>query len=174
MHEALTFGSLFSGIGGLDLGVERAGFECRWQVEWDPWCRARLAQRWPDIPQYGDIAAIDPADLEPVDLIVGGFPCQPVSVAGRQLAQSDDRWLWPEFLRVVRGIRPRYVIVENVRNLVVVNAGSAFGEVLGGLADAGYDAEWDVLGARDVGAPHRRERIFIRAWRQDVAHGHRG
>lgn len=162
----LTYGSLFSGIGGLDLGVEAAGFEPRWQVEWDGWCQRLLARRFPEVAQYSDVTQVDPASLETVDLIVGGFPCQPISVAGRQQAQDDERWLWPDYLRLVQALKPSYVLVENVRNLLRVNAGTAMGEVLAGLAQAGYDAAWDVLGAVDVGAPHRRDRLFIRAWRR--------
>src|SRR6266576_2094213 len=101
-----TFGSLFAGIGGLDLGLERAGWTCRWQVEINPFCRRILAQHWPTVERYGDIRTLDLERVERVDLICGGFPCQPVSVAGKRLAQADARWLWPEFSRVVRALRP--------------------------------------------------------------------
>ena len=101
-----TFGSLFAGIGGLDLGLERAGWRCRWQVELDPFCERVLAKHWPDVRRYGDIRSVG-ADLAPVELICGGFPCQPVSHAGKRRAQADARWLWPEFARVVRAVRPR-------------------------------------------------------------------
>ena len=161
MNERLTFGSLFAGIGGIDLGLERAGWTCRWQVEWDEYCQHVLAHHWPDVPRYGDITAVDWSSVEPVDLIAGGFPCQPVSIAGRGRAQSDDRWLWPEFARAIRYLRPRYVLVENVRNLLAVNDGAAFGEVLGDLAALGYDAEWDCIPAAAVGAPHVRDRVWI-------------
>lgn len=164
----LTYGSLFAGIGGLDLGAEAAGFACRWQVEWDDWCQQRLAQRWPDVDRHSDVSQVDPAQLAPVDLIIGGFPCQPISVAGRQRAQDDDRWLWPDFARLVRALQPSYVLVENVRNLLRVNDGSAMAEVLRDLALAGYDARWDVLGADDVGAPHQRDRLWVRAWRDGL------
>ena len=162
---APTYGSLFTGVGGLDLGVEAAGFEPRWQVEIDPWCRALLRARWPNVAQYEDVDRVEWQTVQPVDLIVGGFPCQPVSVAGRQRAQEDARWLWPAFAAAISAIRPHYVLVENVRNLLAVNGGSAMAEVLGSLAGFGYDAEWDVLGADAFGAPHRRDRIIIRAWR---------
>jgi DNA (cytosine-5)-methyltransferase 1 len=160
-----TFGSLFAGIGGIDLGLERAGWIPRWSVEWEPFPGEILAHRWPDVARYQDVTKIDPGELEYVELIAGGFPCQPISQAGQRRAQDDARWLWPDFLRIVRGVGPRFVVVENVRNLLRVAGGSAMGEVLGGLADAGYDAEWDLLSARDVGAPHRRERVFLRAER---------
>jgi DNA (cytosine-5)-methyltransferase 1 len=164
----LTVGSLFSGIGGFDLGLERAGMDIRWQVERDPWCQKVLAKHWPDVPRYGDVTTLTGDELEPVDLICGGFPCQPVSVAGQQKGTDDDRWLWPEFRRVVGLLRPRYVLVENVPGLFTANGGHAFGAILGDLADLGYDAEWTVLSAADVGAPHLRKRVWI------VAHAKRG
>ena len=157
----MTCGSLFSGIGGFDLGLERAGMEVRWQVERDEWCRNVLAKHWPDVKRYGDIHDLTGDELEPVDLICGGFPCQPVSVAGQQKGTDDDRWLWPEFKRLVGLLRPRYVLVENVPGLLTANGGHAFGEVLGDLADLGYDCEWTVLSAADVGAPHLRKRVWI-------------
>jgi DNA (cytosine-5)-methyltransferase 1 len=154
----VTFGSLFSGIGGFDLGLERAGMTPLWQVEIDDYCRRVLAKHWPGVKRYGDIREI--TDLEPVDLICGGFPCQPVSVAGKRLAQSDERWLWPEFYRIVRMVRPRFVLVENVPGLLT----AGIGDVLGDLAASGYDAEWSVLSACTLGAPHTRERLFIVAY----------
>lgn len=153
-----TFGSLFAGIGGFDLGLERAGWTCRWQVERDRFCLRVLAKHWPDVARYGgDIATVDPGGLEPVDLICGGFPCQPVSVAGKRLAQADERWLWPEFARFVRALRPRYVLVENVPGLLV----RGLGDVVGDLAACGYDSEWDCIPAAAVGAPHIRDRVWI-------------
>jgi DNA (cytosine-5)-methyltransferase 1 len=156
----MTFGSLFAGIGGLDLGLERAGMECRWQVEIDEFCRKVLAKHWPHVKRYGDIKTESGADLEPVDLICGGFPCQPVSVAGRRRAQSDERWLWPEFHRIVCMVRPRFILVENVPGLLT----AGIGDVLGDLAASGYDAEWSVFSACARGAPHSRERLFIVAY----------
>jgi DNA (cytosine-5)-methyltransferase 1 len=153
----MRFVSLFAGIGGIDLGLERAGMECVAQVENDPWCVRVLEKHWPDVPRFGDIRTLDPADLPDCDLIAGGFPCQPVSAAGRRKGQDDDRWLWPEFHRIVRVVRPRYVLVENVPGLL----SRGMGDVLGDLAEVGYDTEWARIGASDVGAPHRRWRIFI-------------
>jgi DNA (cytosine-5)-methyltransferase 1 len=163
-----TFGSLFAGIGGIDLGLERAGWDCRWQVEWDPFCQHVLGHHWPDVPRYGDITTVDWGTVERVDLLVGGFPCQPVSAAGKQKAQADDRWLWPQFARAIRELRPRLVLVENVRNLLSANGGSAFGDVLGGLAAGGYDAEWDCIPASAVGAPHQRDRLWLVAYPNEV------
>ncbi len=152
-----TFGSLFAGIGGIDLGLERAGWECRWQVEYDPFCQHVLAHHWPDVPRYGDIRAVDWSMVEPVDLIAGGFPCQPFSNAGKRRGKDDERWLWPEFFRCVRALRPRFVLVENVPGFLQPHGG--LGELLGDLASFGYDAEWDCIPAAAVGAPHRRDRF---------------
>ena len=163
----LSVGSLFTGIGGLDLGLERAGMTVRWQVERDPWCQRVLAKHWPDVPRYKNVEDVG-VDLEPVDLICGGFPCQPVSQAGHQKGTDDDRWLWPEFQRIVGLLRPRYVLVENVTGLFTANGGHAFGEVIGSLADSGYDCEWSVLSAADVGAPHLRKRVWIVAHAESV------
>lgn len=162
-----TFGSLFAGIGGLDLGLEWAGWECRWQVERDPWCQSVLARHWPDVPRYGAIEDVDFRRLEPVELLVGGFPCQPFSLAGRQRGVDDERWLWPEFARAVRVVRPKFVLLENVPNILAIGDGAALSEILGDLAAIGYDAEWQCLSAEAIGAPHRRERFFLVAHTDD-------
>lgn len=156
----MTFGSLFAGIGGMDLGLERAGMQCRWQVEIDPWRQAVLTKHWPNVPKYGDIRELTGNELEPVDLIAGGFPCQPVSLAGRRKAQQDERWLFPNLLRLVRLLAPRWLVLENVPGLLT----AGMGEVLGQLAVCGYDAEWDCLSADSFGAEHRRTRVFIVAY----------
>jgi DNA (cytosine-5)-methyltransferase 1 len=156
----VRFGSLFAGIGGFDLGLERAGMTCAWQVENDPYCNRVLAKHWPNVCRYGDIREIRWDTVEPVDVLCGGFPCQPVSVAGKQLGEADERWLWPEFARAIRDLRPRYVLVENVPGLLVRELGT----VLGDLAALGYDAEWTVLRANDCGVPQRRPRVFIVAY----------
>jgi DNA (cytosine-5)-methyltransferase 1 len=155
----MTVGSLFSGIGGIDLGLERCGYEVRWQCEIDPYCRRVLAKHWPDIPCHEDVRGLGAENLEPVDVLAGGFPCQPVSIAGKQLAQDDERWLWPEFARLVGELRPRHVFVENVPGILV----RGFGDVLKDLAALGYDAEWGCVSAEGVGAPHLRKRIFLLA-----------
>jgi len=154
----LKVGSLFTGIGGIDLGLERAGFEISWQCEIDPWCQQILEQHWPGLTRYSDIKEVTHA--EKVDILAGGFPCQPVSSAGGKKAQADPRWLWPEYARLISIIRPRYVLVENVPGLLI----RGMGDVVTDLATLGYDAEWDVLGAVSFGAPHRRERLFILAY----------
>ena len=153
-----SVGSLFAGIGGFDLGVERAGCRVDWQVEIDPWCRRVLAKHWPDVIRYEDIKTVGAHNLKFVDWIVGGFPCQDLSVAGKQKGLEGDRsGLWWEMRRVISELRPGVVIVENVPNLV--NHG--IGHVLGSLAEIGYDAEGDIVSAQDLGAPHLRERIWI-------------
>ena len=160
----MKFGSLFTGIGGLDLGLEASGMECVWQVEYENFCKEVLKERWPDVKRYEDIFEVNAEELESVDLICGGFPCQPVSQAGKRAGTSDERWLWPEFARIIRTIKPKWVVAENVTGLLSANAGRAFAEVLRDLAESGYDAVWDVFpsgGPSGVGAPHRRERIFI-------------
>lgn len=158
----LTIGSLFSGIGGLELGLERAGLgPVKWQVEIDDYCNKVLEKHWPDTRRYQDIKAIREGELEPVDLICGGFPCQPVSCAGSRKAQADDRWLWPEYARVIRMVKPRWVVAENVPGLLTADSNGAMGEVLRNLALCGYDTEWDCVSAQSVGAWHRRDRIII-------------
>jgi len=165
----MTFGSLFSGIGGMDLGLERAGLECRWQVENEPYCQRVLAKHWPNVTRYGDIHGVEWEEVEQVDLVCGGFPCQPVSVAGSQLAQEDERWLWPEFVRCLRVVRPRFVLVENVPGLLH----HGMGDVLGGLSESGYDAEWQVIPAALLGAPHFRARVFLLGTSHNLEHSMR-
>lgn len=158
----LTFGSLFSGIGGMDLGLERAGMRCAWQVEIDDYARRVLAKHWPDVRRHDDVRTFPPTDPNEwrCDLIAGGFPCQPVSTAGKRLGTADERWLWPEFARVIRELRPRLVLLENTPGLLT----SGFDSVLADLAALGFDAEWSVLSACALGAPHVRRRVFVFAY----------
>ena len=172
MTRAITIGSLFSGIGGLELGMECAlrdgGFsvETTWQCEADAWCRGILARHWPAAARYTDVRGVG-ADAPRVDILCGGFPCQDVSYAGKGAGLAGERsGLWFEFARVVRDLRPRVVVVENVAAL----AARGLDAVLGSLSEAGYDAIWFDVRASDVGAPHRRERLFIVAWKRDVGH----
>ncbi|HEX6537492.1 MAG TPA: DNA (cytosine-5-)-methyltransferase [Gemmatimonadaceae bacterium] len=168
MTRPPTFGSLFAGIGGLDLGLERAGWECRWQVEIDDYCRRVLAKHWPAVPKYGDIRDLSGEELERVDLIAGGFPCQDISNAGRRAGIAGERsGLWGEFARLIRVLRPRFVLVENVESLAL----RGLERVLGDLALLGYDAEWSLLSACALGAPHTRERLFILAYPQGGREG---
>ena len=164
----VTIGSLFSGIGGLELGLEWAGLgPTIFQVEQDACCQSILARHWPDAQRFDDVRAVGAANLPPVDIICGGFPCQPFSVAGKRAGRDDERHLWPEFARIVRELRPRFVVAENVPGLLTIDGGRVFGVVLGDLAACGYDGVWFTLRASDVGAPHRRERLFIVGWLAD-------
>ena len=157
----MRVGSLFSGIGGLELGLERAGMQVVWQVEFDPFCQQVLAKHWPEVKRYGDIRELRGDELERVDLICGGFPCQPHSVAGKRKASDDDRDLWPEMLRIIRAVKSRWVVAENVPGLLSSEVGRFFGGVLRDLAESGYSVGRDCIPASAVGAPHRRERVFI-------------
>ena len=133
-------------------------------VEVDKFGSQILKHHWPETEIYGDIYTIDGKELESVDLICGGFPCQPVSQAGKRAGTADERWLWGEFARIIRQVKPRWVVAENVTGLLSANSGRAFAEVLRDLAESGYNAVWDVFpagGQGGVGALHRRERIFI-------------
>ena len=164
MARPHTFGELFVGIGGMSLGLCRAGWEPRWFVEIDPFCQRVLRKHWPGVNVLGDVRLIEPErQLERVNLIAGGFPCQPHSVAGERRGSNDDRDLWPEFTRIVRCLRPEWVLAENVGGVLSTESGRFFGRILSDLAEAGYDAEWDCLQAAWFGAPHRRERVFILA-----------
>ena len=154
-------GSLFSGIGGLDLAVEAVtGARTVWQVERDEWCRGVLAQHWPEAQRFDDVCSVG-EELERVDIIAGGFPCQDVSLAGKRAGLAGERsGLWSEFARIVRVVRPRFVLVENVAGLLSME----FGQVLGDLAALGFDAEWHCLPAAAIGARHRRDRVWIVAY----------
>jgi DNA (cytosine-5)-methyltransferase 1 len=165
----LTIGSLFSGIGGLELGLERAGLgPVLWQVECDDYAIRVLERHWPDAARYRDVREVGRHNLAPVDVICGGFPCQDVSNAGKRAGLAGHRsGLWSEFARIVRELRPGYVLVENVAALL----GRGFGDVLGDLAACGYDAEWDCIPAAAVGAPHRRDRLFLVAYARGVGPG---
>lgn len=158
----LTVGSLFAGIGGFDLGLERAGMRSVWQCELNPFCERVLAHHWPDVLRLRDVRDVNAGTVPAVDVVAGGFPCQPVSRTGLRAAQDDDRWLWPEFRRVVDDLRPRYVIVENVPGLL----DGGIGDVLRDLAALGFDAEWDCLPAGAFGAGHVRDRVWLVAYPQ--------
>jgi DNA (cytosine-5)-methyltransferase 1 len=162
---------LFSGIGGFSLGLERAGgFETVAFCEIEDFPRKVLRKHWPEVPIYEDVrtltADVLAGDGIAVDVITGGFPCQDISVTGRKagIADGTRSGLWSEIVRLVGELRPRYVIVENVANLLSgpsEQRGGWFGRVLGDLAECGYDAEWENIPASSVGAPHRRERVWI-------------
>lgn len=181
----MKIGSLFSGYGGLDLGVQAVlGGEVAWHVEFDAAPSKILAHHWPDVPNYGDITTLDFTTVEPVDVLTGGFPCQDLSLAGRRagMRPGTRSGLWADFLRAIDTIRPQLAVIENVRGLLSGCAESdlescpgcvgngehrpplrALGRVLGDLADIGYDARWVGLRAADAGAPHGRFRVFVLA-----------
>lgn len=155
-HHRLTVGSLFSGIGGFDLGFQRAGMSVLWQSEIDPFASAVLRRHWPDVPNHGDITCL--WNPEPVDILCGGFPCQDISVAGTGAGLDGERsGLWREFFRLVQLLRPRWVVVENVAALRT----RGYDRIHDDLEGAGYSVWPTVVGADDVGAPHRRKRAWI-------------
>lgn len=182
----LKIGSLFSGYGGLDLAVMKTlDAEVVWHCEWDDAPSKILDKHFPDVPNYRDVSKVDWASIEPVDILTGGFPCQDLSLAGKRAGLKDGTrsGLWSEFAHAIDVIRPRLVVIENVRGLLSATAHSdvefcswcmgdgggesvlrALGAVLGDLADLGYDARWTGLRAADAGAPHNRFRVFIVAF----------
>ena len=153
----MMFGSLFSGIGGIDLGLQRAGMTPAWHSEIEPYACRVLAKHWPDVPNLGDIRDIDWTRVAGVDLLAGGYPCQPFSHAGVRRGEEDPRHLWPMFAECIRVVRPRYALLENVSGHLTLG----FGSVLADLAALGYDAQWDCIPAAAVGAPHLRDRVFV-------------
>jgi DNA (cytosine-5)-methyltransferase 1 len=158
----LTFGSLFAGIGGFDLGFERAGMVCKWQVEIDDYANRVLAKHWPTVRRERDIRQCGKHNLEHVDVICGGFPCQDISYAGLGAGLDGERsGLFFEAVRVVRELQPRVVVLENVAALLT----RGLDRVLGTLAEIGYGAEWHCIPAGIFGAHFRRDRIFVIASR---------
>lgn len=161
----ITFGSLFAGIGGLDRGFELSGMTCRWQVEINQFCQQVLAKHWPNVTRLRDVRECGKHNLERVDVIGGGFPCQDISNAGKCVGIDGERsGLWSEFARIVCELRPRFVVVENVAALLI----RGIDRVLGDLAGLGYDAEWDVLPAFAFGVSQPRRRVFIVAHRDQL------
>lgn len=165
---------LFSGIGGFSLGLEwTGGFETVGFCEIDPDRRDDLARMWPGVALYDDVRTINPEELGAVDVITGGFPCQDLSIAGRRAGITGERsGLFGEIIRLVRALRPLIVILENSAELLVGERGAWAGHVFGALAALGYDAEWHVIPASGLGAPHDRERVWIVAtdasrWKQE-------
>lgn len=190
--EPMTFGSLFAGIGGIDLGLERAGMRCVWQVEIDSYCQKVLTKHWPDMQRFFDVKKYPPPREVPirrkkfgkrrrirearyqntenswyVDLICGGFPCNDISRAGRREGlDGEHSGLWTEMYRIAMQLRPRYILVENTTSLLV----RGMDAVLADLAKGGYDAEWDCLPACAFGAPHIRDRLYLLAYPRERRH----
>lgn len=179
-------GSLFSGYGGLDLAVEKV-FDAKvvWHCEWEDAPSKVLDAHWPGVPNYRDVTRVDFTQVESVDILTGGFPCQDLSVAGKRAGFTDGTRsnLWFEFHRAIVELKPKFVVIENVRGLLSGKASSeleletsgldyksgqpilrAMGAVSGSLSEIGYDCRWITLRASDAGAPHQRERVFILAY----------
>lgn len=157
----MKIGSLFSGYGGLDRAVEAVtGAQPAWFCEWDDAPSRVLAHHWPGVPNHRDVTTIDWREIEPVDIITAGYPCQPFSKAGQRKGTNDERHLWPHVHAAIRALRPRIVCLENVTG----HLGLGFDRVLSDLAEIGFNAEWTTLRASDVGAPHHRDRLFILAY----------
>ena len=182
----MKIGSLFSGYGGLDLAVSKVlNAEVVWHCEWEDAPSKVLEANFPGVPNYRDVSKVDWHSVEPVDILTGGFPCQDLSLAGKRagLQEGTRSGLWSEFYKAIDILRPKLVVIENVRGLLSAKANSgleygpeimdqaergavlrALGAVLGDLADIGYDAKWRGVRASDAGAPHQRFRVFITAY----------
>lgn len=158
----MRHGSLFSGIGGFDLAAEWMGWDNVFQVEWDQFCQKVLTKNFPNVERFGDIKEFDGTKYRGlIDIISGGFPCQPFSVAGKRQGKTDDRFLWPEMLRIIEEIKPPFIVGENVGGLVSMENGKILDKILSDLADKGYQTEQYIIPACAVGAWHRRDRIWI-------------
>lgn len=154
---------LFSGIGGFSLGLEAAGMETVAFCEREPFCQAVLKKHWPDVPCHGDVTTLDGSQYAGrVDVVCGGYPCQPFSVAGKQLGHADERHLWPEMLRIIQGSKPRWVIAENVAGHIKLS----FDEVASSLENEGFTVWPFVIPACAVDAPHKRDRLWILGYSQ--------
>lgn len=165
----VTHASLFSGIGGFDLAAEWAGWTNMFNCEIDPFCRRVLKYHFPNAVQYEDIKTTDFTVWRGrIDVLTGGFPCQPFSVAGKRKGTDDDRYLWPEMLRAIREISPRWVVGENVRGFVNWSDGMVLDTVFADLEALGYEVQPFILPACAVDAPHRRDRVWIIAHRADA------
>ena len=161
----MRHGSLFSGIGGFDLAAEWMGWENTFHCEWNPFGQRVLKHYWPNAESFTDITKTDFTKYYgAVDIISGGFPCQPYSSAGKRLGKEDERHLWPEMLRAIREVSPRFVVGENVRGLTNWNGGLVFEEVCSELESYGYQVAPVIIPACAVGAPHKRERIWFVAY----------
>jgi DNA (cytosine-5)-methyltransferase 1 len=154
----ITFGSLFAGIGGIDLGFERAGMACKWQVEIDQYAQRVLAKHWPDVRRHDDVRTWPQPDTERVDVIAGGFPCQDISNAGKRKGLAGERsGLFFEVVRIISEMGPRIFVLENVAAIAFRGADRVVGE----LSEIGYSVGWNIVPAASMGAPHIRERMFF-------------
>lgn len=163
MNRPIKIGSLFAGIGGFELGLERAipGAETVWQVEQNQFCQKILNKHWPNAKIFDDVRTVNKNNLEPVDIICGGFPCQDISIAGKQKGLDGEKsGLWFEMLRLISELRPRIAVLENVAAVTF----RGLPDILRGLSEIGYGAEWQIISARQFGAPHLRKRWFCVAY----------
>jgi len=173
----MTHASLFSGIGGFDLAAEWMGWTNVFNCEWEEFPRTILKHHFPNAKQYGDVRDLQATEYRGrVDVLSGGFPCQPYSVAGKRQGKNDERHLWPEMLRVIRECTPTWVVGENVRGLASWNDGLVFEEVCTDLEASGYSVQPIILPACAVNAPHRRDRVWFIAYRDpsNTDHGREG
>lgn len=161
----MKFISLFAGIGGFDLGFERAWMKCVAQVEKDPFCLRVLAKHWPDVERFEDVREFGKHNAPTADLVCGGFPCQPHSLAGKRKGAADDRDLWPEYRRIIGELKPRWVVAENVPGIRT----TILDDVLSDLESLDYSTRTLIIPACAFNAPHRRERLFIIAHPQSFA-----
>ncbi|WP_037693648.1 MULTISPECIES: DNA cytosine methyltransferase [Streptomyces] len=162
---SLRIGSLCTGYGGLDMAVQNVlGGTPVWVADNDPGASRILAHHFPLVPNLGDLTAVDWQQVEPVDVVCGGYPCQPFSTAGKRKGVFDDRHIWPHIARALGVLRPRYAVFENVAGHLSLG----FDTVLADLAALGFDARWSCVRASDVGAAHRRNRLFLLAWPADT------
>ena len=153
---------LFSGIGGFSLALEKVGFKTIAFCERDEYCRLLLQKHWKGVKIYNDIKKLEGKDIEEkVDILTGGFPCQPYSVAGKQKGTDDDRYLWPEMFRIIKEVKPTFIIAENVRGLINIQDGMVFETVCSDLESEGFEIQPFIIPAAGVGAPHKRERVWI-------------
>ncbi|MCB0927092.1 MAG: DNA cytosine methyltransferase [Mycobacterium sp.] len=159
-----TLGSLCTGTGGFDLAVERtSGAAMVWCAEVMPAAARVIEARFPGVPNFGDLNALDPQALPRVDVISAGFPCQPVSVAGKRLGADDPRYIWPRIAAITAHLRPKALVLENVPGLL----SKGFDVVVQDLSEMGFDAEWGTVSAESAGAPHLRDRLFVFSWPAD-------
>jgi DNA (cytosine-5)-methyltransferase 1 len=170
--DRLRHGSLFSGIGGFDFAAENMGWENVFHCEWNDFGKKILNYYWPNAISYDDITQTDfSIHRGTIDILTGGFPCQPYSSAGKRLGTEDDRHLWPEMLRAIREIKPKYIVGENVSGLLSWNGGLVFNEVQAELEAEGYEVQPVLLPACAVNAPHRRDRVWFVAYANECTAG---
>lgn len=156
--------SLCTGIGGIDLACEMAGMQVVGQVEIDPFCLRILEKHWPSVKRLNEVRKVRGDEFGAIDIITAGFPCQPHSLAGKRRGSDDNRNLWPEIYRIIGVVKPKWFVGENVPGILTSDSRRFFGGVLSDLDALGYRVAWSVYGACEVGAPHRRERVFLLAY----------